>query len=112
MVTPGRGLVRAGMKVHSEPRLGLPTFLWTGERGRMTALVQGHRPEPVEAARIHMKEFAPLYRLAPSDVESLRVRSVHDTGRGAIIVSFFQQVDGIEVVPVRHLRDAVARALD
>ncbi|WP_169796440.1 M36 family metallopeptidase [Chondromyces crocatus] len=44
-----------------------------------------------------MKRHADLYRLSPAALATVQVERVHDTGRGGIIVTFRQRVDGIEV---------------
>ncbi|MFQ5701573.1 MAG: hypothetical protein ACE5HU_07000, partial [Acidobacteriota bacterium] len=106
-MAPASGRARGkAMRTLKEQRLGLPTFLWAGERGRMVA-AQGRRMTPAEAARMHLNEFAPDYRLTPADVNALRVRSIHDAGRGPIIVSFSQQVNGIDV-----FRDEMKMVMD
>ncbi len=107
-VRPDRGQVREGLPVQMEERLGLPTFLWAGDRGRIDSLGLKRAPQGArEAAREHLRGYAPLYRLDPGDVDQAKVRAVHDTGRGVIIVSFYQEVDGIEV-----FRDEMKMALD
>ncbi len=107
-VAPGEGYVLRGSETRYEPRLGLPTFLWAGERGRLAASVSsGSGPSASEAARLHLEEYAHLYALDPADIPGLKIRSVHDTGRGARIVTFSQEVDGIDV-----FRDEMKLALD
>ncbi len=106
--SPGSGHVRPGTEIRYEPRLGLPTFLWAGERGRLTAVARaGGVISPADAARIHLEAYAPLYHLEPADLSGLKIRSVHDTGRGARIVAFSQVVDGVDV-----FRDEMRLALD
>jgi len=41
--------------------------------------------------------YAPQYRVKAGDIETLKLRALHDTGRGAIIATFGQEVDGGEV---------------
>jgi hypothetical protein len=49
------------------------------------------------AARVHLARLAPFYGLGRGDVESATLRHVHDTGRGGIIATYVQQIDGVEV---------------
>ncbi len=42
-------------------------------------------------------QFGALYGLSGPDVASAVVSMIHDTGRGAIIVKFHQNVGGIEI---------------
>ena len=77
---------------HTEPRLGLPTFVWTD-----AARFAGTAGTPEAAARSHLRRLAALYRLQPGDVENLALHRVHDTGEGAIVASFGQRVNGIDV---------------
>ncbi|HET9481500.1 MAG TPA: hypothetical protein VFP98_07085, partial [Candidatus Polarisedimenticolia bacterium] len=59
------------------------------------------------AARRHLKERAADYRLRDEEVLEAIVDSTHDTGRGAIIVTFRRQVDGVDV-----FRDEMRFAMD
>lgn len=97
--TPTRTLARLATVAHAEPRLGVPTFVWAARPGPVTRAVLGDlsglRPEV--AARRHLFELAELYRLRAEDVAAARVRSVHDTGFGGLIVSFRQEVEGYDV---------------
>ncbi|PTL84442.1 myxosortase-dependent M36 family metallopeptidase [Vitiosangium sp. GDMCC 1.1324] len=80
---------------HEEPRLGVPTFVWGA---RPSSATRSARPLPPEqAARAYLGEQAPLYRLALTDAAHIPVRTQHRTRAGASIVSFAQEVDGIEV---------------
>lgn len=90
--------------LHDEPRLGLPTFLWTA----------GARSEPPaspgeweQAAFAAIRDRADLYRLSPAVLEELRPRAVHDLGRGPVVVTFYREVGGIEV-----FRDELRVVLD
>jgi hypothetical protein len=95
--------------VQTEPRLGVPTFLWAqvnaqGQtKQRSTAKVQaqsGSAQAQVDiesAARGHLGEYGSHYRLSAQDVAASRFVAMHDTGRGAIIAKFKQEVSGIEV---------------
>jgi len=103
------GLVRPGSEVRMEERFGLPTFLWAAppwpeiaaslSRGGITA---------EEAARLHLAEYAPMYGLESGESRTLKLDHVHDTGRGAIIATFRQEIGGIEVFRDR-MRLAMSR---
>jgi len=86
-------LVKAGAPLHTEPRLGVPTFVWAS----YTARDLSHGNSAEEVARSQLAAFAPLYRLQPADLPTAIVRNTHDIGRGAIIVKFRQEVGGVEV---------------
>lgn len=107
VVEPSRGEIRAGTTVHVEERLGVPTFLWAGERGRLATSAKQASVSAPEAARQHLREYAHLYKLDSADVEAARASKVHDTGRGGRIVSFTQEVDGVVV-----FRDEMKMILD
>ena len=92
------GQVRRGTKTQYEVRLGLPTFLWAGERGKLDPALKSKGPvASVDAAWSHLAEYAPLYRLDPADLQSVKARTVHDIGHGPVIVSFSQEQDGIAI---------------
>jgi hypothetical protein len=95
--------VNPGVRLQTESRLGVPTFLWVaGSNGASLAAAAGRRvggsmsPEE-SAARAALAQFGSLYGLSPADVTSAVVSMVHDTGRGAIIVKFRQQAGGIDI---------------
>ncbi|MGH9819776.1 MAG: hypothetical protein ACRD43_06370, partial [Pyrinomonadaceae bacterium] len=92
--------VEGGRDVQSEPRFGVPTFLWASDPGPShqigkSAVDRGS--DEVSAARSHLSRYADRYRLAKSDLISAHSVSVHDTGSGAIIVKFKQDIGGVEV---------------
>ncbi|MDY7227454.1 myxosortase-dependent M36 family metallopeptidase [Hyalangium rubrum] len=82
--------------VSEEPRLGVPTFAWG-----VSPPVHGpqlRRPvTPEEAARAYLNTHVGLYRLSRTDAAHIPVRGVHRMREGASIVSFAQEVEGIEV---------------
>jgi large repetitive protein len=84
-----------------ETRLGVPTFMFA-ESGRTNAggkvsAADFAEAKLIERARAYVGEYAAEYRLTKSDLLSLEAVSVHDIGRGAIIVRFKQNVEGVEV---------------
>ncbi|ABF87161.1 peptidase, M36 (fungalysin) family [Myxococcus xanthus DK 1622] len=87
-----------GLRVeHTETRLGVPSVLWSMQSGPglQTAARAGTRPE--DAARAYLGQVADLYRLKREDVSAAPLQSVHQTGKGAVIVTFRQAVEGVEV---------------
>ena len=80
-----------------EPRLGVPTFYWAerSHAGRKTLRELGLTP--VQAARRYLFENAAMYRQSSAALAESPVQRVHDIGRGAIIVSFRKDVDGVRV---------------
>lgn len=94
---PMRALARV---TSTDARYGVPSFVWAnrtpaaGPAG--AARVRGART-PDAAARAHLSELGPLYRLGREDLAGATLAGVHDTGRGAVIARYRQVVDGIEV---------------
>jgi len=84
----------------SEPRFDVPTFLWATNQGEAINLrsegIQ-RKTDEAEAAKTHLGRFANQYRLNKVEIASAKVASVHDTGKGAIIVKLRQNVNGVEV---------------
>lgn len=90
-----------------EQSFGVPTFLWA-VRASDPASATGSAAADLRAlARGAVGRLAPFYDLEPSDVAGLALSRWHDTGRGGVIATFHQQVDGVEV-----FRDALAIELD
>ena len=92
----------AGHIVQTEPRLGVPTFLWASEgvrgQARQLSTIKAQVGGDIEsAARDHLGDNGSLYRLSGDDVMAVRLVAVHDTGKGAIIAKFKQDIGGIEV---------------
>ncbi len=87
-----------GARVSSiEPRTGVPTFVW-GDKGGMDErfLSAVRRMSPEQAARAHLDRLAPLYKLAPHAAFALP-SSVTATGKGPVLITFKQDVEGVEV---------------
>lgn len=75
---------------HRDAEFGVPTFVWLdGE------------PDPQGDAKAIawrlLRQLAPTYGLNEAALQTARLARVHDTGRGAVIAQFEQEVDGIEV---------------
>jgi large repetitive protein len=91
-----RALLKPGAPVHAHETFGVPDFVWAAPQPGPADAGGGHG-SPVDAARAHLARFARLYRLEPEDLARLEAGTVHDTGRGAIIVSLRPRVDGLEI---------------
>src|SRR4029077_18726122 len=90
----------ASQNVQTEPRFDVPTFLWApdaGEARQLNMSPSQRRDNIVSIARAHLSRYADRYRMAKSDLVAARASTVHDTGSGAIIVKFKQDIGGIEV---------------
>jgi hypothetical protein len=85
---------RAATVTAVDERRGVPSFLWAS-RSAPEAYALGQAPE--QAARTYLARYAPLYQVSAADVASSRLASVHDTGRGGVIVTMRQQVGDVEV---------------
>jgi uncharacterized repeat protein (TIGR01451 family) len=99
MIAHARDLVRPGSVIQTEPRLGVPTFLWARPAVRATtpaALTGVARPE-IAASRAALASYAPLYGLGDDDVAGAIVAQVHDLGHGPVLVKFRAQLGGIEI---------------
>ena len=91
-----------GRVSQTEKRYALPTFLWATSSGTpvrrpAATAARGVTRPAADAARGHMSRVAPFYRLNATDVREATVRRVHDTGRGGVIASLSQVIDGVEV---------------
>jgi len=97
--------IPAGERVlHTEPRLGLPTFVWAAFAGPTRTAPPAAWEE---AAFQHLHRHLRLYRLRDEVLPQLRVDAVHDNGRGAVVVSLRREIDGIPV-----FRDTLKVVLD
>ncbi|MBM4381485.1 MAG: hypothetical protein FJ086_19625, partial [Deltaproteobacteria bacterium] len=86
-------LQEIGVRVaHEEPRLGLPTVVWTTR-----AWAAAHGVSPDATARAHLAALAPLYRLRPVDVERARLQPLSGAPAGAHVAQFRQEIHGIDV---------------
>jgi len=89
-----KGAAAEAIVASKDRHRGVPTFVWA-PKGAAAPQVAGLTRE--SAARAHLAEYAELYHLSPAALETAEVAQVHDTGRGGIIVTFRQRVDGVEV---------------
>lgn len=74
---------------------GVPTFL-LAPRSRALAGSPA-LSSPQSAARYFLAEHAGRYGLSPAALENAQVERVADLGRGGIVVTFQQRVNGVEV---------------
>ncbi|RKH51510.1 histidine kinase [Corallococcus sp. AB049A] len=90
--------VSRGLRIEqTEQRLGVPTFAWAAQDGALSKSVIRNGMTPEGAARAHLQSVADSYRLTSDDVAGASLRSMHNTGKGAIIATFSQSVGGIPV---------------
>jgi len=97
-------LLRADQGVVLDELLGVPTFLWASAQAANKRPAQispqfalaGSRMEAA-IAREHLNRFASLYALTSQDVATAALASVHNTGKGAVIVKLRQNLQGVEV---------------
>jgi len=110
----GQKPFEGGHMVQSEPRLGVPTFLWAAQSPDQSFAQSGNQGDAAAAAKDYLTRYASRYRLSPDDIVNARVASVHDTGQGAIVVKLKQDIDGVEVfrdeinVIMNHQRELIA----
>jgi hypothetical protein len=95
--TEAGDLQRSGRDMQVEERLGVPTFVWAGKPGAAMSWDGKGKQAPAAAARRHLGVYAKLWDLKPQDVEGARLADVQDTGAGAVVAKFRQEVDGVEV---------------
>ncbi|NOJ93720.1 histidine kinase [Corallococcus coralloides] len=90
--------VSRGLRIEqAEQRLGVPTFAWATQDGAQSKSVIRNGMTAEGAARAHLQAVADSYRLTRDDVSGANLRSMHNTGKGAIIATFNQSVGGIPV---------------
>jgi large repetitive protein len=82
-----------GAVAHAERRNSLPTFIWA--EGGPSLKDLGLTPE--QAARRHLWTYAPRYRVSPATLAAAELWRVHDTGWGAVIVTFVQRREEVPV---------------
>jgi large repetitive protein len=93
-----KALVKPGRLVQFEERFGVPTFVWTAPSSPEEKRARKARARDVVGeARRHLSKYASLYELEASDISAAKVSSVHDTGRGGVIVKFHEEIGGVEV---------------
>jgi hypothetical protein len=82
----------------TDARYGVPSFVWASRPSIAAGVSRGAPRRTADAAaRAHLGDLAPLYGLQRGDIANARLANLHDTGRGAVIASYRQVIDGIEV---------------
>jgi MYXO-CTERM domain-containing protein len=86
-----RAWLQGGAVTGTEPRLGVPTFVFVPDASP--------RPElsPDAIALTALAAHRDLWRLDASDLRTLELKSLQDLGVGPRIARFVQRIDGIEV---------------
>ncbi|UQA62764.1 M36 family metallopeptidase [Polyangium aurulentum] len=118
-VASGRTLGRArssafGAVTSIDEKRGVPTFFWAPPDAPKAPMAVTSSPDA--SARFYLDHYASLYGVTRRALATAVPIKVHDTGRGAIVVTFRQHVDGIEVihndvkVVMKQNRDLVAIA--
>jgi MYXO-CTERM domain-containing protein len=96
VATPGvKGASTAAVVASTDAASGRPTMLW-GVRGA-NAISPALKSTPEAAARFHLLTHAGRYGLTPAALATAELKEIHDTGRGGILVSFTQRVDGVQL---------------
>jgi len=115
-----QSISKNGLPMQSEPRYGVPTFLWAGQaasllNGAPLRANPSSTPGSAEgAARGYLGSVASLYNLGSNDVANAPLSYIHDLGSGPIIVKLHQSIDGIDIfreeinVVMNHKLDLVA----
>ncbi len=87
--------IRRGSPLHVDESVGVPTFLWPAGSSARIATRRGLTA--TSAARLYLAEFSSLYGLDANEVADAVIANVHDTGSGAIVITFKREIDGIPV---------------
>jgi MYXO-CTERM domain-containing protein len=84
---------------HTDSRLGAPSLMSGNRSGVDPRILSGLKRMGAEhAARVHLARLAPLYGLTASTADSVRATVVEPAdGKGPVLVTFRQDVEGIEV---------------
>jgi len=85
---------RAAQIASLDQRTGAPSFVW----GRGEPVPTSAAGSPAQAARHHARAYRDLFGLTSRALSTVTVSSVHDTGRGGIVVELTQELDGIPVI--------------
>ena len=91
---PGGSLSGGERIVFMDERRGVPTMVLFAPDSAAHAVGATART----AARNHLNRHASIFGLSATDRASAYISHVHDTGRGGVVVSFRQQVAGMEVL--------------
>ena len=97
-VAPGAKLSAAnplGFAASFDERRGVPSFVWASKQQALPP--KGVARTSEAAARWYVRENARTWDVPRAALDGIEVVKVHDTGRGGIIVTLRQSIDGIEV---------------
>jgi large repetitive protein len=101
LLARARPMVRPGSVVQIEPRLAVPTFLWTRKAPALSvaarAAITGSAEPAVAAARALVSDYATLYGLSDGDVATAIVANVDERPSGPILVKLKAELGGIEI---------------
>ncbi len=77
---------------HKDERSGLPTFIWLSPHGE---------PSPDKNAEAVawqvLADLRSTYRMSAAAMQTVKLKTVHDLGRGAVLIRFEQELDGLPV---------------
>src|SRR5688572_8949893 len=82
----------SGVATSMDEQRGVPSFLWASITPSSFQALQTAVASPEQAARLHLKQYAPVYGVSDKALETAVVTEVHDLGRGGIIVALNQVV--------------------
>ena len=88
-----KGAASPAIVASTDAASGRPTMLWGVRGANAISPTLGSTPE--SAARFHLLTHAGRYGLTPAALATAELKEIHDTGRGGILVSFTQRVDGV-----------------
>jgi hypothetical protein len=88
---PSRAWMAAGAITSTEPRLGVPTFVFVPPAPAEPEL------QPADLALKTLAAHRDLWRLDASDLRTVQLKTLQDLGVGPRIARFVQRIDGIEV---------------
>jgi MYXO-CTERM domain-containing protein len=84
-----------GSATSFDERRGVPSFVWAPKQQSLPP--QGVARTSEAAARWYVRENARTWDVPRAALDGIEVVKVHDVGRGGIIVTLRQQIDGIDV---------------
>lgn len=90
-------MLRFARVTATDERHGVPSFVWAVRQPHAAARLTTATRTPDRAAREQLSDIAPLWRLDRADIAGARLAQLHDTGRGAILIRYRQEIDGIQV---------------
>lgn len=92
-----RALLARSFVTATEPRRGVPTILFA-ERFPLLRAPREQGLSATQAARQHLLRYAGVYRLRAEEIGRLVVSEVHDLGKGAVIVGFARELEGLPLL--------------